>query len=75
MKHTRTDARTGRAVQTPREINERPMIGLRVTVEEMETCRHYAQQQVRSVASFARMLMLRGLAQFEEEQRRHSETR
>lgn len=41
------------------------MIGLRVTDEEMAICKKYADEQVRSVASFARMLLLIGLSQYE----------
>ena len=43
----------------------RPMIGMRVTQEEMGMCKAYADEEVRSVASFARMLMLMGLKQYQ----------
>lgn len=41
------------------------MIGLRVTTEEMAICKKYADEQVRSVASFARMILLMGLKEYE----------
>lgn len=51
------------------------MIGLRVTDEEMAICKRYADEQVRSLASFARMLMLRGLEVYEAELSEHSKRR
>lgn len=51
------------------------MIGLRITQEEMEICKTYADEQVRSVASFARMLLMRGLAQFEAERAKPAHSR
>jgi len=45
------------------------MVGFRLTEDELMRCQSYADEQVRSVSSFIRMLALRGLVAYETEHR------
>lgn len=64
MEHTPIRGRTRK--NHPKASPQR-MVGFRLTEDELTRCQTYADEQVRSVSSFIRMLALRGLVAFETE--------
>ena len=66
MEHTPIRAHTKGS--RPKTAQQK-MVGFRLTEDELMRCQSYADEQVRSVSSFIRMLALRGLVAYETEHR------
>lgn len=59
----------GKARRSPKNCLSKPL-GLRLTLEELDQVEKYAAGEARSRASFLRILVLVGLAQYERQYKR-----